>query len=224
MFFLVVIAVVAVLIGIWYAQYRARLARMNAVAAIGANVGFTFSAEDPDFIVSMPFVLFSRGDGRGVENVLTGTHDGIPMRLFDYWYYDETRDSRGGRSRQYHRFTCALASIPAACPRFQLGHENMLTRLGDHLGLHDVELEYDEFNRAFRVKCDDQKFAFSLLDGQMMEWILGTGSFAVVEVDGPWILVAADKLPPAQWLTLGSWLEQFHRRIPAVVYSTYPPQ
>src|SRR5262249_37063713 len=100
MFFLIVIAVVAVLIGIWYAQYRARLARMNAVAALGAKVGFTFSAEDPDFIVSMPFVLFSRGDGRGVENVLSGTHDGIPMRLFDYWYYDETRDSRGGRSRQ----------------------------------------------------------------------------------------------------------------------------
>ena len=26
------------------------------------------------------------------------------------------------------------------------------------------------------------------------------------------------------WLDLGSWLEQFHRQIPAVVYSTYPPR
>jgi hypothetical protein len=221
---LILVVVAAVLLGLWYAQYRARIARMNAVAALGRSVGFTFSAEDPDFIVSMPFVLFSRGEGRAVELVLSGTHDRIPMRLFDYWYYDETSDGRGNRSRQYHRFTCALATIPAACPRFQLGHENFLTRLGDHLGLNDIELEYDEFNRAFRVKCADQKFAFSLLDAQMMEWLLGESSFVTVEIDGPWVLVAADKLDPSKWLTLGSWLEQFHDKIPPVVYTTYPPQ
>jgi hypothetical protein len=225
MLFVLALVVGAIAVfGIWYAQYKARIARMNAVAAIGSKFGFTFSAQDIDYIVSMPFALFSKGDGRGVENILSGEHDGIPMRLFDYWYYEETSDGRGNRSRQYHRFTCGLATIPAACPRFQLGHENFLTRLGDHLGLHDVELEYDDFNRAFRVKCADQKFAFSLLDGQMMEWMLREDSFAAVEVDGPWVLVAADRLPPAQWLTLGSWLEQFHRLIPPVVYSTYPPQ
>jgi hypothetical protein len=37
-------------------------------------------------------------------------------------------------------------------------------------------------------------------------------------------MVAADRLDPSKWLTLGSWLEQFHRQIPAIVYSTYPPQ
>jgi hypothetical protein len=186
-------------------------------------VGFAFSAKDADRIVSMPFALFSKGDGRAVECILSGTHDGLPMRLFDYWYYDETSDGRGNRSRQYHRFTCALVTIPAACPRFQLGYENFLTRIGDHLGLNDVELEYDDFNRRFRVKCADQKFAFSLLDGRMMEWLLGSASFAALEIDGPWVLVAAEKLDPSKWLGLGSWLEQFHHQIPAVVYSTYPP-
>src|SRR5215471_18427644 len=197
---LIFVLVVAAMIGGAYLQYRARLARMNAIAAIGRTVGFTFSAKDVDGIVSMPFVLFSKGDGRGVECILSGTHDALPMRLFDYWYYDETSDDRGNRSRSYHRFTCALATIPAACPRFQLGHENFLTRLGDHLGLSDVELEYDEFNRTFRVKCNDQKFAFSLLDAQMMEWLLGASSFATIEIDGPWVLVAAKKLDPSKWL------------------------
>ena len=84
-----------------------------------------------------------------------------------------------------------------------LGHENFLTRLGDHLGLHDVELEYDDFNRRFRVKCDDQKFAFSLLDGKMMQWLLGADTFDSVEVDGPWVLLAGPKLDPARWLDLG---------------------
>lgn len=218
------VLVAGAMIGAAYLQYRARQARMNSIAAVGRTVGFTFSAQDVDRIVSMPFALFSKGDGRGVECVLTGTHDGLPMRLFDYWYYDETSDGKGNRSRQYHRFTCALATIPAACPRFQLGFENFFTRLGDHLGLNDVELEYDDFNRRFRVKCDDQKFAFSLLDGQMMEWLLKSASFEAFEIDGPWVLVAAEKLDPSGWLGLGSWLEQFHHQIPAVVYSTYPPQ
>jgi Protein of unknown function (DUF3137) len=222
--FVVLLVGVAIAIGAQYVRYRAKVARTNAVAAIGRNIGFTFSAADIDRIVSMPFVLFSRGKDRRVELVISGTHDGVPMRLFDYWYYDETSDGRGNRTRQYHRFTCALATIPAACPRLQIGHENFLTRLGDHFGLRDVELEYDEFNRQFRVKCDDQKFAFSLLDGKMMEWLLASTSFASVEVDGPWVLVAVDKLDPSKWLALGSWLEQFHHQIPPVVYSTYPPR
>jgi hypothetical protein len=223
-FLLVLVIGAAVVGGILYAQYKARVARMNAVSAIGRTVGFSFSAEDPDYIVSMPFALFSRGQGRAVELVLSGTHNDIPMRLFDYWYYDETSNGRGGRNRQYHRFTCALAGIPAACPRLQINHENVLTRIGEHLGLKDVQLEYDDFNRVFRVKCDDQKFAFSLLDAQMMEWLLGASAFVTVEIDGPWVLVAANRLEPSKWLTLGSWVEQFHRQVPAVVYSTYPPQ
>ena len=99
-----------------------------------------------------------------------------------------------------------------------------MTRLGDHFGLRDVELEYDDFNRRFRVKCGDQKFAFSLLDGRMMEWLLRADDFDCVEVDGPWVLLAAPKLDVSRWLELGSWLDQFHRQIPAVVYSTYPPR
>ena len=71
--------------------------------------------------------------------------------MFDYWYYDETSDSRGNRNRRYRRFTCALVTIPAACPRLRLAHENFLTRLGDHLGLRDVECEYADFNRRFQA-------------------------------------------------------------------------
>ena len=49
-----------------------------------------------------------------------------------------------------------------------------------------------------------------LIDGQMMEWLASADSFSTVEVDGPWILLATDKLDPAHWLDLGTWLDQFH--------------
>jgi hypothetical protein len=224
-FLLVVVpALVAAVVLLAYFRLRARRVRIAAVAALAQRIGFTFSVADDEHVGSMPFQLFGRGAGRKVELVVSGTHDRIPMRLFDYTYYDQSSDSQGRQSRTYHLFTCAIATIPAACPRLNLGHENFLTRLGGHIGHRDVELEYDDFNRRFRVKCDDQRFAFSLLDGNMMQWLLSADGFDSVEVDGPWVLLAGPRLDPARWLELANWIDAFVRQIPAVVYSSYPPR
>jgi len=223
----VVLLVVGALIAfaaIAYFQYKARQARISAVAALGKRIGFSFSVDDVEGIVSMPFDLFGKGDGRAVELVLSGTHNALPLKLFDYWYYDETTDGRGNRSRSYHRFTCGLLTIPAACPRLRLGHEGFFSRLGEHVGVHDVQFESDAFNKQFRVKCEDQKFAFCLVDGRMMEWLEGADAFEQVEIDGPWVLLAVSKLDPQQWLDLGTWLDEFHNHIPQVLYSEYPPR
>jgi hypothetical protein len=221
---LLVILLLVVGVPVAYLQFRARQKRVAGAAALARRIGFTFSASDDERIVAMPFELFSKGGGREVSLVVSGTHNQIPMRLFDYMYYDESSTAQGGRTRQYHRFTCAIATIPAACPRLNVGHENFFSRLGDHLGLTDVQFEYDDFNRRFRVKCDDQRFAFSLLDGNMMQWLLGADGFSGVEVDGPWVFLAGDRLEPALWLERANWIEAFVRQIPSVVYSTYPPR
>jgi hypothetical protein len=220
LFFVVVAAVIA---AVGYLRYQARQTRIHSVAALAQRTGFTFSRDDVDHVVDMPFKLFSQGDRRRVELVISGTHNGLPLRMFDYWYYDDSSDGQGHHSRSYHRFTCGLLTIPAACPPLRLAHEDFLTRLGENLGLHDVELEYDDFNRRFRVKCGEQKFAFALLDGQMMQWLLEAGGFESVEVVGPWVLLAGKQAEPARWLELGTWLEQFHAHVPPVVYTTYPP-
>jgi hypothetical protein len=220
LFFVLAILVGVVLVGgaAWF-QYNSRRARARSVASIARTVGFTFSGADTERLVDLPFGLFSRGSGRRLELVISGTHNGLPMRMFDYWYYVDS-----GRDRTYHRFTCAMATIPAACPRLRLGNENFLSRLGGDVGLRDVQLEYDDFNRRFQVKCDDQRFAFSLLDGRMMQWLLDAERFESVEIDGPWVLLAHTKLDPAHWLDLATWLGEFATKIPAVVYSTYPPR
>ena len=116
--------------------------------------------------------------------MISGTHNNLPMELFDYEYYYQ-----GGRSRDYRRFTSAVLTIPAACPPLRLSHENTLSRLADHLVHHDIELEYDDFNRRFQVNCEERKFAFALLDGQMMQWLLEADKFQRVEVVGPWVLI-----------------------------------
>ena len=206
-----------------YFSYKSRQKRVQAVMALGQRAGLDFSATDVDHIVDMPFTLFTRGDGRGVELVLSGTHNGAPLQLFDYWYYDETYNAQThSTSRSYHRFTCGIATITAACPHLSIGHENFFSRIGSHVGVHDIEFESDEFNKQFRVKGSDQKFAFCVLDGQMMEWLQGSDAFDTVEVVGPWVLVATGKLDPQRWLELGTWLDAFRSHIPQVVYSEYP--
>ena len=222
---IVVIIVFALFVagGIAYLQYRTRQARIAAVAATGKRIGFSFTQDDVEGVINLPFRLFSMGDGRRVELVLTGEHNGLPLRLFDYWYYDETTDSHGNRTKSYHRFTCGVLTFPASCPHLRLGHEGFFSRLGSHMGMHDVQFESDEFNKQFRVKCDDQKFAFCLVDGQMMEWLASADDFESVEINGSFVLLAASKLDPAQWPNLGTWLDTFHNHIPPVLYAEYPP-
>jgi hypothetical protein len=213
----------AVFAAVAYFRYRARQARIASVRSLAGRIGFTFSIDDVDRVVDMPFALFAKGDGRKVDLVCSGTHNGLPLRLFDFVYWEETSDGRGNRSRSYYPFTAAILQIPAACPPLCLGHEDFLTRLGSHVGFHDVELEYDDFNRRFRVKCKEQKFAFTLLDGDMMQWLLGNDGFKTLEVVGPWVLLAEHRLDPARWLDLGTWLDEFHAHVPQLVYTAYPP-
>src|SRR5689334_1031049 len=133
-----VVLIVAAFAAIAYLQYRIRQGRINAVAALAARIRFTFSRDDANGVGYLPFTLFQQGKGRKASLVISGTHDNLPLSLFDYEYYIQ-----GDRSREYHRFTCGVVTIPAACPPLRLTHENFLTRLGDHIAHHDVKLEYD---------------------------------------------------------------------------------
>jgi len=221
-FVVVVVAALAAVGGYYFFKYRARQARIRQVRALAQRIGFTFSVDDTERLVDMPFALFTKGDGRTLDLVVGGTHNGLPLHMFDFMYYETHSDGRGNRSRSYYRFTCAVLQIPAACPPLCLSHEDFLTRLGSHIGFHDVELEYDAFNKRFRVKCNEQKFAFTLLDGGMMQWLLDQDRFEHLEVIGPWVLLARDQLPPSAWTNLAVWLDGFHAHVPPLVYTSYP--
>ena len=222
-FGLFAVLVIGLCVAIAYFGFAQRQARTRAVAALAQQIRFTFAQNDLSGIPQMPFALFRQGRGQKAELVISGRHNGLPLEIFDYEYYVD-----GGKSRDYHRFTCAILTIPAACPALSLSRENVLTRLVDHIDHHDVKLEYDDFNRRFLVNCKDQKFAFALLDGQMMEWLLAADNsdslsrFDHIEIVGPWVLIAHMRLAPAAWLNLGTWLDTFHSHIPAIVYSTFP--
>jgi hypothetical protein len=220
-------ALVFVLIGVigiggWALSRYLKQRRIIALGAMARQLGLTFSSEDTVGCLGFPFSLLSRGDGRGTENVMSGTWQGLPMTEFDYWYFEESTDSQGRTSRSYSRFSCAVTEVDAACSHLTLGRENLLTRLADHVGLHDIEFESDAFNRAFNVKARDRKFANDLVDARMMQWLLGVDGRFQFEVAGSWILVYSRRLRPTELVPLLGTAQQFREHVPRVVFELYP--
>ncbi|TML86731.1 MAG: hypothetical protein E6G06_19915 [Actinobacteria bacterium] len=218
----VVVVVVVAVVGGYLISRQITQKRRAALTAVATSLGFRYAPDDPFDTVDLPFALFRRGDGRGVENVLWGVAGNLAVRVCDYWYYDESTDSKGGRSRSYHRFSCSTTSIDAHVPGITVGRENVLTRLGGALGFDDIEFESEEFNRAFRVKSEDRKFAFDLIDARMMAFLLDASSGCTFEVVGSDLLCATRRVRPAELPSLVQVLQSFHAHVPNVVWSLYP--
>jgi hypothetical protein len=119
--------------------------------------------------------LFRKGDGCGIEHVLDGTYRDTPIRAFDHWYFDESADSKGNRSRSYSHFSCVLMPLEASCLRLAISPEGMFSRLADALTFRDIQFESEAFNHAWNVTSDDPAFAHAFVDARMCEWLLASG-------------------------------------------------
>jgi hypothetical protein len=221
-FLLIFFLFVLVAVGVAALAYQAKLRRQKEMGIVARNQGLDFSITDPFDTLGEPFSLLARGDGRGVENVMWGFWHDLEIRAFDYWYYEESTDSNGHRSKTYHRFDCVLAPVEARCPRLEIANENILTRIADAFSFRDIEFESEEFNRRFNVKGDDRHFATAFCDARMMEWLLLHGDGYAFEVVGDRLLCWCRRVKPARIVHLLGTASAFREQIPAVVRSLYP--
>ena len=219
---LILVGGVALVGLIGYLSYLSTKRRRLGFQTMARQLGLSYSLDDPLGLLGEPFALFQKGDGRGVENVVSGVWQGLDLRAFDYWYYDESSDSEGRTSKTYHRFDCVLMLVDARCPRLSIGEENVLTRIADALTFRDIEFESEEFNRRFNVKGDDPRFATAFCDARMMQWLLDHGAGYAFEVIGDRALAWSKRVDPAELVGVLGTAKAFHERIPEVVRSLYP--
>jgi hypothetical protein len=205
-----------------YLSHYFRRKRREELALMARQLGLAFSPEDPFGCLGYPFSLLAKGDGRGVENVMWGAWQDMPVRGFDYWYYEESTDSEGRRSRTYYRFSCAVTEIDAACSHLTIARENLLTAIADRIGLRDIEFESDEFNATFNVKGKDRKFASDFVDARMMRFLLGAERAFGFEISGRWLLCYSKKRRPTELIPLLGTLQGFRSQVPRVVFELYP--
>ena len=217
-----VLVVVLIAAGLWLGWYLKKK-RREAFARVAASLGFQYAADDPFGLVDLPFQLFGKGDGRGTENVLWGRWQDLEVKCLDYWYYDESTDSNGRRSRSYHRFSCSITELELDGQPLAITPENLFTRLADHLGFHDVTYESEEFNRRFRVTCKDPKFATDMVDARMMQWLLTTKGWSF-EMAGTLLLCYRGRVDPNGIVPVMGTLKEFRDHIPRVAHDLYAPK
>src|SRR3990172_6322960 len=86
---------IGVLVGVAiYVGYYLKKKRRQELALAAKQLGLEFSLVDTLGGIGYPFALFQKGDGRGCENVMWGTWQGLPLREFDYWYYVKSKDRK----------------------------------------------------------------------------------------------------------------------------------
>ena len=204
---------------LWYLQTLAMAKRRRRMSEVAASHGLAFSAKDPfRMVVTLPLDFFDHGHSRKVSNVMYArTPDGRDVRAFDYEY---TTGSRKNRHVYYH--SCGLISTGAEWPRLTLAPEGFFERVTDVIGGAGIQFESEEFNRTWEVRSADPRFAAAMIDPEMMLFLMEKAEGARVEVHGPWILFAGERLEPEQLPQVLASAEAFRSGIPPVVWSLYP--
>jgi len=220
------------------AAWKRHAERQKELPRVAGSAGLSYSEGDAFDSARVPFQLFRQGDGREVTNTMWGTApDGAPVRAFDYAYYVETKGANAGgltlamnpdqaaveiKNRRYKHYTCSLTEVPAVWPHLIITPQKGLTRVLNALDGADIKFESGEFNRMFRITCEDKHFAQTFIDAQMLDFLLTTKGEFHVEVRGRWVLIATGQLPPRGFPGLMNLSNAMRAVIPPLVWDLYP--
>jgi hypothetical protein len=217
-FFLVLIPV-----GIYFAyrSWKNEQKRRELLMQWCASGGYEFTARDDQWCSRWPGTPFGQGDNREARNIITGKTAEQSFAAFDYSYETHSSDSKGNRTTTTHRYAVTAVHLPVGLPTLQVTPESIFSRIGNVLGLDDVELESEDFNRRFRVHADDRKFASDVLSPRTMQALLSRPEMSW-RITGADILSWQDgKLAPAIVLAQTSGLQTVVAGIPSFVWKDH---
>ena len=166
------IAAVLLVVGLLaYLSYLAEKRRREALAAFAARRGWSYRRDAPELVDRFDGAPFGRGFGRSARNAISGTHLDRPFTTFDYRYKE--RQGTGEDSQVVtRRFCLTVVELGVWTPGLVVDPENFLKRFAGRVFNSDIELESEDFNRAFRVNSPDRRFASAVLHPRMMEHLL----------------------------------------------------
>jgi hypothetical protein len=190
--FPVIVGGMLVVVGLLiYLGWKAEQKRIAEVKAYAARRGWSYTERDDSWHESFTGSPFHSGHGRRSTKVLRGPYDGREAAVFDFVYHTtETSTDANGHSHsreESHHFNVVALSLGATTPGLSVSPEGAFGRLLGRMFNSDIELESEEFNRAFTVTADDRKFASDVLHPRMMELLLQHRDTAW-RIDRGWLL------------------------------------
>ena len=193
--------------------------RQRRLMLLCQRAGLDFAPLDlsPD-TAWLPFPMFGRVRS-GTENVVWDRKQGPAIRAFDFWYEDPAADHEVTPRRW---LTCAVVPLAASVPRLRVAPRDLADDAKAALGLPEVRLELEQFNRRFVVEAEDERFAFAFLEQRLMEGLLALPDGVSAEVNGDVLLLSAPLLRAEKVLVLFDAAVELHERIPRSLPSLYP--
>ena len=165
--------------GLWL-QYR----RNQAVQAWARSIGWTYLGTDPSLPSRWRTRPFGIGDSRRTAELMTGVYQGRPATAFRYSY-----TTGSGKNKSTSVFHVVVVPLPAYLPNLELTPEGIGSRLAETFGGEDIQFESDEFNRAWRVECGMEKFAYDVITPRLMERLLRSDAAGLsIRIDGTDVL------------------------------------
>ncbi len=187
---LIIIAVIAAIAAIAYFAWKAEQKRQAAFREWAAQHGWRYSPQR-DRGIRDRFSFLDRlrqGSNRYAFHVLRGEWKGFEAVAFSYHYETYSTDSKGNRQTHHHHFGVATIRIEKSFSEVRIHPESFFHRIGQALGVQDIDFESIEFSKAFVVKAEDKKLAYDFCHTGMMEYLLERRSTAL-ELDGEWLAV-----------------------------------
>ena len=213
----VLLAALAVVFVLALLAQRARRRRLLAWAA--AN-GFGYRRAAREY-TDLPWGRpWGRGHSRLAVDVLEGTRGGRPVRCFEYRYrVTDAAGPNGARSDRTYHFAVYWVRLPKVLGELVVGREGLGSRIARAVGVRDIELESERFNRRFTVTAPDRRFAYDILHPRMMEWLL-VGQAPGFRLHGAdLVLVEPGGLRPDNVLSRLDYLGGVADRIPDIVWN-----
>lgn len=135
--------------------------------------GWTYQQSDygsaDRFSGGEPFPTASRN--LRVWDLITGTYRGRPFCCFEYRRKDY---SPGGSTtdRDQDYFRVFAVRTPAQRPKVEVKEAGFGSKVLDLVGAKDLSLDHPEFDEAFRVTTDNDRFARDVLNIDTRQWLL----------------------------------------------------
>jgi len=203
--------------------------RTESMRAMAERLGFRFNAENDALDNRFAhWDIFSRGHSRQVRNVLFGEIrvGGIQTGLCfgDYRFKETSGSGKNRRTVTYDLSFMVLMPRLQTTETLTLRRESFLDKLGEFVGLDDIDFESSEFSKRFHVRCSDRRFAFDLFDPRMIEYFLATNP-PTLDLRNSSLLAMRDmsRWTPEQFARELKWLDGFMLRIPRHVRAARLP-
>ena len=196
--------------------------RREALQTWATSKGWVFERTDTSGLVGrFDGAPFGLGSSRRATNVVRGTYDGRSMLAYDYRYTTSSTNADGTSSSTTHVYSVLATELGVAFPELSVTPEGMIKRFFGRLTNTDIELESEDFNRAFTVNCSDRKFASDVLSPQMMELLLQQPEVAWRFNQGCLLVIRSGEHSIEELESKLAWMDAILDRVPAFVWQQW---